>query len=220
MQPWVTVERARLGAQELVLARRGEEWAVRVGGRMLMSSRRVQSEIDLAVRAIERAGPVRRMLIGGLGLGYTLRAALDRVSPEARVVVAELVPELVEWNRVHLAHLHNHALDDARTEIATVDVFDAIRSARGTYDVIVLDVDNGPEPLAQAENHRLYSEKGTRTCWEALTPKGVLGVWSASPYDPYVARLAKAGFTAEVILAPAHKGAGARHTLFFGKKRG
>lgn len=222
MQEWVTVERTMLGAQELVLARRGEEWVVRVGGRMLMSNRVYQSEIDLAVHAIKRvkagAGSVKRVLIGGLGLGYTLRATLDLVAPDARVIVAELAPALVDWNRVHLAHLHDRALDDKRTEVVLTDIYDAIASARGTYDVMVLDVDNGPEPFSQAENERLYNDKGVRACWDALTPGGVLGVWSAGPYDKYTARLAKHGFVADVVRATARKSGGFRHVLFFGQK--
>jgi len=219
MQEWVTIERATIRAHDFVLARRGEEWVVRVDGRMLMSNRMHQSEVDLALRAIERAGTVRRMLIGGLGLGYTLRAALDHVSSSARVIVAELVPELVDWNRRHLAHLHDRALDDLRTEVITGDALDTIRAARADLDVIVLDVDNGPEPLSQAENQRLYNDKGTRACFDALAPGGVLGVWSAGPNDAYAARLTKAGFTTEVLRVAARKGSGSRHVLFFGKKR-
>ncbi|MBX3232219.1 MAG: hypothetical protein KIT84_19105 [Labilithrix sp.] len=219
MVEWVTVERARIGAHDFVLARRGDEWVVRVDGRTLMSSRTHQSEIELAARAIARAASPRRVLIGGLGLGFTLRAALDRLPASARVVVAELVPELVAWNRGHLAAVHAGALDDPRVEVVTGDVLDVLASARAAFDVVVLDVDNGPEALSQAENRRLYTDRGVRACRDALAAGGVLGVWSAGPSDAYAARLAKAGFATEVVRVPVHPGSRARHVLFLGTKR-
>lgn len=218
MQPWVTVATARVDGSDLVLARRGAEWAVRVSAHVLMTSRVHQSEIALATEAIARADSPKRILVGGLGLGYTLRAALDRVGPDARVTVAELVPELVTWNRTHLASLHDHALDDPRAEVAPGDVYALLRRSARAFDVIVLDVDNGPQALSKEENQRLYDDDGTRAAWEALAPGGVLGVWSAGPSDPYVKRLARFGFRTEVVRAPTREGGRATHVLFLAKK--
>ena len=218
MQPWETLATARVGTSELVLARRGAEWAVRVGGQVLMTSRVHQSEVSLAAEAIARAGSPKRVLVGGLGMGYTLRAVLERVPSDARVTVAELVPELVDWNRTHLASLHDRALDDPRTEIAVIDVLALLRRSPRAFDVVVLDVDNGPEAVTTEDNQRLYSDAGVRASWDALSPGGVLGVWSAGPSEPYAKRLARAGFLTEVVRVPVRKGARAMHVLFLGSK--
>lgn len=218
MLEWVTVERAKVGTSEFVLARHGEDWVVRVDNRVLMSNRVHQSEIELAEQAIERVVDPEDILIGGLGLGYTLRAALDVASESARVTVVELVPELVDWNRRLLPHLNDHPLEDPRCEVIVGDAFAAIARARRAYDVIVLDVDNGPIALSQEANQRLYGDAGTRACWEALRPGGILGVWSAGPSPKYSQRLARFGFDSTVEWVPARLGARAKHVLFFGAK--
>ncbi|MEO8877169.1 MAG: hypothetical protein ABI461_16365, partial [Polyangiaceae bacterium] len=167
----LVIDTARVeGGSEFVLARRDEEWIVRVDGRVLMSSRMHDSEEALAEHALERCEDPETVLVGGLGLGFTLREVLDRVSPDARVTVAELVPELVGWNRTHLAELHDHALDDPRCEVIVGDVFDHIKRSPRTYDVILLDVDNGPIALSSAKNQRLYADYGVRACHQALRP--------------------------------------------------
>ena len=218
MLKWTTVETARVGSSEFVLARRGDEWVVRVDQHVLMSNRVHQSEIALAERAIERVEAPRRLLIGGLGLGYTLRATLDLLPANAHVTVVELVPELVTWNRKLLGHLNDSALDDPRCEVIVGDVFDVLSRPKRAFDVVLLDSDNGPQALSQAENQRLYSDAGTRACWNALTPGGVLGVWSAGPNAKYAARLARFGFKSEVLRVAARTGGRASHVLFVGTK--
>ena len=190
-----TIDTARVeGGSEFVLARHDEEWIVRVDGRVLMSSRMHDSEEALAEHALERCDDPETVLVGGLGLGFTLRAVLDRVPEDARVTVAELVPELVGWNRTHLAELHDHSLDDPRCHVVVGDVFDHIKRSAKTYDVILLDVDNGPVALSSAKNQRLYSEYGVRACHQALRPAGVLAVWSSGPNARFERRLGRRRF--------------------------
>jgi spermidine synthase len=214
----ITVETAWVGNNEFALVRHGDDWAVRVDQRLLMSNRSHQSEISLAEHAIDRAEAPEHVLIGGLGLGYTLRAALDLLPADAHVTVAELVPELVDWNRRLLHHLNDHALEDPRCEVVIGDVFDVISRGKRAFDVILLDVDNGPRALSQAKNQRLYGEAGTRACWKALAPGGVLAVWSAGPNAKYAARLQRFGFEPEVLRVPARTGGRASHVLFLGTK--
>jgi spermidine synthase len=211
-----TIESARIeGGSEFVLARHDQEWIVRVDGRVLMSSRMHDSEEALAEHALERCDDARSVLVGGLGLGFTLRAVLDRVEPGTRVVVAELVPELVSWNRTHLAELNDHALDDERCEVVVGDVYDAIKRSPRSFDVILLDVDNGPIALSSAKNQRLYSEYGVRACYQALRPGGVLAVWSSGPNARFERRLSAAGFgVVDVLRVAARKGSRARHVIF------
>lgn len=218
MLDWSAVATARVGGSTFVLARNGDDWVVRVDERVLMSNRVHQSEITLAEVAIDRAEDPQHVLVGGLGLGYTLRAALDLLPPEGHVTVAELVPELVQWNREHLHELHDSALDDPRCEVVVGDVFELITRSKRTFDVMLLDVDNGPQALSQAKNQRLYGDSGTRACWEALTPGGVLCVWSANPNAKYAARLARFGFEPEVLRVPARAGGYTTHVLFLGTK--
>ena len=218
MLKWETFETARVGNSEFVLARHGDDWVVRVDQRVLMSNRVHQSEISLAEHASEMVDDPRHILVGGLGLGYTLRATLDEMPDDAIVTVAELVPELVEWNRKHLHHLNDRALDDPRCQVVVGDVFELIASKKRTFDVILLDVDNGPRALSQAKNQRLYGDSGTRACWNALTPGGVLGVWSAEQNAKYAARLKRFGFDTEVRRVPARAGGRASHWLFLGTK--
>jgi len=160
------------------------------------------------------------VLVGGLGLGFTLRAVLDRLPGDARVVVAELVPALVAWNRTHVAHLAGRPLDDPRTRLQQGDVLARIAEAKGAFDAILLDVDNGPSPLSHAANDRLYGDKGVRACRDALRAGGVLAVWSAGPDERYRSRLERAGLEAEVHAVPARGGTarGARHAVFLGVK--
>lgn len=216
---WETVAKAQVGRSRFELARRGDEWMVMVDRRALMVNRTFQSEISLAEEAIKRLEAPRHVLIGGLGFGYTLRAALDVLPPMAKVSVAELVPELVDWNRRHLAHLNASACDDPRCEILVGDAFEPIVHARSAFDAILLDVDNGPEAISQPKNRRLYDESGTRACWDALTPGGILAVWSADTNDTYAKRLKRHGFATEVLRVPVKKNARATHVLFLGRKR-
>jgi spermidine synthase len=213
------VDSAWVTGCEFALARQDEDWVVRVSGRTLMSSRMHDSEEALAEHALERVNDPHTVLVGGLGLGFTLRAVLDRVADDAKVTVAELVPELVTWNRTHLAELHDHALDDPRCDVVLGDVFFTIKRSPSTFDVILLDVDNGPIALSHAQNQRLYSEQGLRVCRAALRPHGVLAVWSAGPSPRFERRLAGCGFDVEVLRVAARKGSHARHVLFLATRR-
>jgi spermidine synthase len=215
-----TIDTARVGdGSEFVLARHGDDWIVRVSGRVLMSSRMHDSEEALAEHAIDRAADPHSVLVGGLGLGFTLRAVLDRVSDDAKVTVAELVPELVGWNSTHLGELNDHALDDPRCEVVVGDVFEVIKRSSRAFDVILLDVDNGAVALSYAKNQRLYSPHGLRSCHRALRPGGVLAVWSAGPNARFGRRLADAGFDVEAMPVAARKGSRARHIIFLAERR-
>ncbi len=202
---------------ELGLYRRGAEFSIRVGNRELMNSRVHGSEEALAALAVARiAGRSQpTILIGGLGMGFTLAAALRHVRPQARVEVVELVPAVVAWNRGPLAHLAGHPLRDARVTVREADVAQVLRAAHEAYDAILLDVDNGPEGLTRRENDWLYSRPGLDAAQTALRAAGVLAVWSADAHAAFAQRLRRVGFTATEVRAPAReKGKGRRHTIW------
>jgi spermidine synthase len=217
--PWEELGRARApDGAELVLCRRGEELVIRAGGRDLMSSRMHGSEEELARRACAGLGDGARVLVGGLGLGYTLRAALDALPAGASVTVAELVPAVVDWNRGPLAPLAGRPLDDPRVTVEVADVGAVIRRPGKRWDAILLDGDNGPVALTRRGNQALYGATGLSVARAALRLGGTLGVWSASPDDAFAARLRRAGFEVTVATVPARGPAGgSRHTLFFGR---
>ncbi len=212
------IDRARVADDEFVLVRHDGDWVVRVNARLLMSSRMHDSEEALAEHALERARDPHAVLVGGLGLGFTLRAVLDRVASDAVVTVAELVPELVRWNREEFAELNDRPLDDPRVDVVVGDVFETIKTSRGVFDVILLDVDNGPIALSNAKNQRIYSEQGVRSCYAALRPDGVIAVWSSGPNARYERRLAAAGFHVEILRVSARAGSRAKHVLFLGTR--
>jgi len=217
--PWEILgkERAPEGG-ELVLYHRNGEYSIRVGGRELMSSRAHGSEEELARAACAGLGRGARVLIGGLGLGYTLRAALDALPGSTTVVVAELVPAVVTWNRGPLAPLAGRPLEDPRVELEPTDVGAVLRRAGPRWDAILLDVDNGPAALTRKANQALYGDTGLEVAKRALRAGGVLAVWSASPDKSFEKRLGKAGFKAESREVPARGSAGGpMHTLFFGR---
>lgn len=219
MQPFEVIARARTpDGNELTLVRRGAEWVVRIGGTTLMSSRQHDSEESLASEAFKARPGLRQVLIGGLGLGFTLRAVLDRLEPEGRVSVSELVPELVAWNRTHLRSLHGAVLDDARCEVVVSDVLHVVEQSRARFDAILLDVDNGPVALTQGDNRQLYAEHGVRACHAALAPRGVLTVWSAGPSAEYERRLRAGGFAVDVVRVAARRGSGAQHVIFVARR--
>jgi len=217
--PPETLDTARIpGGGELRLVRRGEEYLILLGANSLMSSRRSGSEVALAELACARlAGrPRARMLIGGLGMGFTLRAALAQLPGDAEVVVAELVPGIVEWARGPMAALHGASLDDRRVRILVEDVARTIGGARRAWDAILLDVDNGPEGLTIEANDGLYAADGLAAAREALRPGGVLAVWSAHPDPGFVGRLRRAGFAVEEKVVRSGPGGtkGARHLIW------
>ena len=204
------------GEDELRLYRRGSDFVIGLGRNELMNSRVGGSEEALAVEAIRRLRPrpAPRILIGGYGMGFTLRAALAALGADARVVVAELVPEIIDWARGPMAALTASCLDDPRVELVEGDVAASI--ADGGWDAVLLDVDNGPDGLTRAGNDRLYSSAGLAATRRALAPGGVLAVWSAAPDPRFAKRLAQAGFAVEELAVRARaNGKGPRHVIWF-----
>ncbi len=219
MIPRVLIDTAEVpgGGGELRLIRRGEEYSIMLGANELMNSRLSGSEEALATLACERlpAGPRPSLLIGGLGMGFTLRAALRVLGPEAKLVVAELVPAVVKWARGPLAHIFAGSIDDPRVTVVEADVADPIAEARSAYDAILLDVDNGPDGLTLAANDRLYDRNGAARARAALRPGGVLAIWSAAPDRAFSQRLRTAGFAVEETAVRANAGrSGARHVIW------
>jgi spermidine synthase len=219
MIPWQLLDNSRVpgSSAELCLYNRGGEYSIRVNGRELMNSRVHGSEDALAGLACARIAsrPSPRILIGGLGMGFTAAAALQRLGAESRVVVAELVPAVVEWNRKFLGELAGHPLRDPRVTVRETDVALIMRSEQRAYDAILLDVDNGPEGLTSEDNDRLYTEAGTRSAFAALKPAGVLAVWSAGPDIAFAKCLRRVGFKVEEFSVRARGPAGGnRHTIW------
>jgi spermidine synthase len=203
---------------ELQLYQSGELFSIKIPGRGdLMNSRTHGSEQTLAELACAKIGHTNspRLLIGGLGMGFTLAAALQTVGPDALVVVAELVPEVVEWNRALMGAPAGHPLKDPRASVYVGDVADLIRQPAGGFDAILMDVDNGPEALVRRENNWLYGDDGLKAARAALRPRGVLGVWSASADRAFSNRLQRAGFDAqEHVVRPHRAGKGPRHVIW------
>jgi spermidine synthase len=209
MIPWLHLSTATMpgGGGTLRLMRRGQEFSIMAeGGIELMNSRLSGSEQALAQLTAERlAGRAgQRVLIGGLGMGFTLRAALAAFGAGARIVVAELVPEVVDWARGAMAHVHGASLDDPRVEIVVGDVAGVI--GRGGWDAILLDVDNGPEGLTRRANDGLYDAAGLAAAKAALRPGGVLAVWSSAPHAVFARRARQAGFAVEELKVKAGPG--------------
>jgi spermidine synthase len=203
------------------LVRRDAEYLILADEKPLMSSRMHASEEVLAAAACRQARTLKNphVLIGGLGMGFTLRAALDLLPSHARLVVAELVPAVVEWNRGPLAALAKHPLQDKRVHIEINDVAATLRSARDHFDAILLDVDNGPAAFTVASNAALYDNAGIATAFAALRQNGVLAVWSARQDKPFERRLRQANFTVTTERASAApKSSGSRHTIHLARK--
>jgi spermidine synthase len=223
MIPRVLVDSAPIpGGGELRLVQRGADYWIMLGANALMSTRLRGSEEALATLACERiAGrPRPAVLIGGLGMGFTLRAALGALGREAKVVVSELVPAIVAWARGPMAEVHGGSLDDPRVRIVEGDVGDLIAAARSAYDAILLDVDNGPDGLSRDTNDRLYDLAGLRRARTALRPGGILAIWSAAPDRAFTRRLGEAGFAVEEATVRAHAGRkGAKHVIWLGTAR-
>ncbi len=224
MRPWELLQTGTVpgNGKELRLYRRGEEFSIKIGNSELMNSRVHGSEDALAELACQRLGnrPGPRVLIGGLGMGFTLAAALQQLGSEAEVTVAELVPEIIIWNRELLSALAGHPLKDQRVTVYEGDVGQLIRQEQSAYDAILLDVDNGPEGLTRKENDSLYSPAGLSIALAALRPKGIFGVWSISPDQHFSKLLKNAGFNVEEIRARARgRHGGGRHMIWLGTKR-
>ena len=206
------------GGAELRLMRRGGDFMITLDRNELMNSRMSGSEEALATMTAERLAGRKgqHWLVGGYGMGFTLRAALAMLGPDARLTVAELVPKIVEWARGPMAGLTGGCLDDPRVTLVQADVALQIAAGRNAYDAILLDVDNGPDGLVRAGNDRLYTREGLAAAKAALTPGGVLAVWSAGKDPVFAGRLRKAGFAVEEVQVRARSnGKGAKHTIWF-----
>ncbi|WP_439547555.1 spermidine synthase [Sandarakinorhabdus sp.] len=210
------------GGPPLRLFRRGGDFMIVLDRNELMSTRMHGSEDALGTMACDRlaghAAP--HLLIGGYGMGFTLRAVLGRLGADARVTVVELVPGIIEWARGAMAAVTQGCLDDRRVTLTMGDVAAAMAQATAHYDAILLDVDNGPDGLTRAANDGLYSPQGLAAARQALRPGGVLAVWSASPDPAFARRVAHAGFAVETVPVRARaNGKGATHVIWFATKR-
>jgi spermidine synthase len=192
----------RSGAR-LMLHEHDGSYAIRLNGQTLMLSAQSASELLLGELAVANVAnqPAPRVLIGGLGLGFSLRSVLAKTGPTATVHVVELIPQVVEWNREFLAAVNGKLVDDPRVTIFAADVWNVLATARDRYDALLLDIDNGPTAMVQQPNARLYSAKGIRLMLMALKPGGRAAIWSADRDQAYAVRLAKAGFRVEALPA-------------------
>jgi spermidine synthase len=205
----------------LKLIRRGDEYLILADGAILMSSRMHGSEEALAAFACQGMRKLKRpsVLIGGLGMGFTLRATLDLLSPDATVVVAELVPAVVEWNRGLLGPLAGQPLKDKRVQVEIGDVGAILRSSLGQFDAVLLDVDNGPSALTASNNAGLYEKRGIAAACAALKINGVLAVWAVREDRKFEERLREGGFEVQVQRVRGRlKRGGPHHTIFLGRK--
>jgi len=217
--PWTLIATAPVPGtvEELRLMRRGGEFSIRLGANELMNSRLGGSEAALATLGCERirGREHAEILIGGLGMGFTLRAALAGLGAQARITVAELVPAVAAWARGPMAEVFGHSLSDPRVHVHDGDVVPLIRDARSAFDAILLDVDNGPAGLTRSANDGLYDAAGLSAAHAALRPGGVLALWSAGPDADFARRLRRTGFGVEEVRARANgvRG-GARHVIW------
>ena len=218
MLPWIQLDSATIPGDggELRLKQRGSEFSIMLGTNELMNSRLSGSEQALAKLSCQRIAGHRqpRILIGGLGMGFTLRAALAELGKDAGIVVAELVPAVVAWARGPMAEVFGGCLDDPRVAIQETDVGQLIRSGSAAWDAILLDVDNGPEGIVHKGNDALYSLAGLGAARTALKPGGVLAVWSQGPDSGFTRRLKQAGFAVEEVNTRANGKRGARHVIW------
>jgi spermidine synthase len=222
MIPWTLLGMAKIpdSQDEIRLMQRGAEFSIMLGQNELMNSRLGGSEAALATLAFERLqASAPKVLIGGLGMGFTLRAALAAVGPQARITVAELVPAVVAWARGPMAEVFGTSLGDPRVEIREGDVGPLIRAGRSAYDAILLDVDNGPDGLSRTANDALYDAAGLRAAYVALRAGGVLAVWSSGPDARFTQRLRNAHFEVVEIPVRADGKRGVRHIVWVAKRR-
>jgi spermidine synthase len=207
---------------ELVLLQSEDEFTIKLSGSrgVLMNSRVYNSEQELSklgcahIKNKENA----EVLVGGLGMGYTLATALECVTASSRVTVAELIPEVVEWNRGPLGECAGKPLEDERSNVRLGDIAELIKQQKPDFDAILLDVDNGPEGITNSDNNWLYTSAGLSALYNSLRPKGMLAVWSAAPDSMFITQLKKAGFKASDKMVRARPGKGSRHIIFLAKK--
>jgi len=221
--PWEEIERAEVpgGEEEVILRKRGPEFSIRVATTELMNSRIHGSEDALAELTCSRISrkPGRRILIGGLGMGYTLAAALQHSGDDSLITVAELIPAVIRWNREHLGHLAGNPLADGRVFVRQEDVAETITREKSIWDAIILDVDNGPDGITRKVNDRLYGMSGLKNAFSALRTGGVLSIWSSGTDEQFTSRLKQCRFQTEIVTVRARKpGKGARHTIWLATK--
>jgi spermidine synthase len=225
MVPWTHLDSADIPNDGGVLkfSRRGDEFSIRLSGIRgeLMNSRVYNSEKCLSQLGCAHLTSTNNaaVLVGGLGMGYTLAAALTAVNASSTVTVAELIPEVVTWNQGPLGDCAGNPLKDPRAIVHVGDVKDLLTSQQARFDAILLDVDNGPEGLTHANNDWIYSLHGLQEIYKTLRPKGMLAIWSAGPDKLFTVRLKKAGYTVDTKMVRARPGKGSRHTIFLAKKR-
>lgn len=223
MLPWKILGKAQAASGgELVLSERGGEYSLRINGWELMSSRKHGSEDAMALIACKPIADKAdaRVLVAGLGLGYTLRAALDSLAPTAQVTVAEMVPAIIEWNRDLLAPLAGRPLEDRRVSVFSGDVVEALRANPHAYDAVLLDTDNDASAFASKDPKALYSLRNLKVAHAAVRRGGTLVIWSAGPVFGFTKRMQQAGFKTEEVVSPAQaNGRGAKHVLFVGQTR-
>jgi spermidine synthase len=207
---------------ELRLTQRGNDFSIHLKGVRgeLMNSRVHSSELALAELGCAHIQdkPNARVLVGGMGMGFTLAAALKATSTNSQVVVAELVPEVLEWNKGPLGECAGRPLDDNRVLIHLGDVAELFETGEAAYDAVLLDVDNGPEGFTQADNNNLYSIESLKAIRQTLHARGVLAIWSAWHDPKFTQQLKKAGFKVQIQTVRAHKGKGSRHTIYLASK--
>lgn len=224
MIPWELLDSAQVPGNggELRLLQRGDEFSITIVGRggELMNSRMHGSEDALAEMTCARSKGCTNphLLIGGLGMGFTLAAALKFAGEKAQIEVAELIPAVIEWNKGPLGEKAGYPINDKRVVVHEGDVARFIKSGKKTYDAILLDVDNGPEGLTHKKNNWLYSMDGLIESYEALRPQGVLAVWSAGPAQDFLQRLRKVGFDVDEKRVRAHGNKGAKHVIWFARR--
>lgn len=222
MKPWIMIDTATTpDGGVIALYRHDQSYAIRVNGYELMSTRTHASEEALATLTCQPLSAQKkvRVLIGGLGLGFTLRAALSALGRDAHIVVAELIPAVVAWNRNPLYPLASATLADPRVQVMEQDVLQIIRASPASFDAILLDVDNGPAAVSVEVNQRLYRAAGLRQAQAALRPGGCLGIWSAQADPAFAKLLHHVGFTVTTHTTPAHATSGPRHTVLIGHVR-
>jgi spermidine synthase len=224
VQPFLTIAEAETAeGAKLTLHRRGQEFFLRVNGQALMGTNAPESERMLAELGCEGLRGKRgvRVLIGGLGFGFTLRAVLELLGEDGLVEVAELLPEVVAWNREHLAEVNGLLVDEPRVRVVLGDVYELmLKGEAERYDAILLDVDNGPVAMVQEGNGRMYQADGLAMIWRVLKPGGCVAFWSASGDPAFVRRLAKAGFAVQVEAVKAYAQAKRKvHTIFLGRRK-
>jgi spermidine synthase len=222
MKKWNAIDAAVMPDGKTISLREHDgTYAIRVDGAELMSTRRNASEAKLADLACAHSRELRaaRVLIGGLGFGFTLKAALAALGPDATVTVVELLAAVIDWNKDPALPLAAEAVSDPRVVLLQKDVGDVIREYPGTFDSILLDVDNGPAALSTEENQRLYDQAGVNLAFAALRPGGCLAVWSAAGDPAFEKIMRRAGFTVVVERCRAHTSSGGWHTLFIGRRR-